>query len=574
MTSRSISLPKRKSFTSGLSPETIHVILLMLAAIVMISPTVFWGMPSSRDLSNHFRFALPFYDALRSGHLYPGWLAESNGGFGDASFRFYPPALYYLLALLRAITGDWYAASVSTFAVLSALGALGVYFWAREFGSSETAMWAGMFYSVAPYHLNQLFQALMLAEFAGAAVLPFAFAFTERVCRHRRGRDVAGLAIAYALLVLTHLPLAVIGSMALFVYALLRTDRKKLWATISALSFSVALGLAASACYWTTMLLEVKWIRADNVNPEPGLDYRDNFVLSTFSTNYLNVWWMNILLFASLAMFWPALVLWRRSARERLQVDQKKNSISNGTTALGLLLLQTLFMATPLSRPIWTAIRPLQETQFPWRWLSISSMVCAMLLSLSIPFWRRLAIRKRPLVMFAFGTFAIAFAFSLSHIVREAHWLSPAEFQQTLNSIPGSQGVYQWLPIWTKDQLPSMSSTVEAGDRKITIEQWEPERRVFRVDAGQSSAARVRTFFYPHWKATANGRDLDVYPDQQGAIVLALPPNAETVTLEFREPERVRFATVATLIGWMIIGGLFLASKFSNSQAKQLECVK
>src|SRR6185503_5849979 len=104
MSSRSINLPVQKSLVAGISTETIHLLLVMLAAILVISPILIWGVPSSRDLSNHFRFALPFYDALRSGHLYPGWLAESNQGFGDASFRFYPPALYYLLSFARAIT--------------------------------------------------------------------------------------------------------------------------------------------------------------------------------------------------------------------------------------------------------------------------------------------------------------------------------------------------------------------------------------------------------------------------------------------------------------------------------------
>src|SRR5713101_849076 len=274
MTARSLSLSASRSFASSLSPEPRHLIILVLVAAATIAPTLFWGVPSNRDLSNHFRFALPFYDALRSGHLYPGWLAEANHGFGDASFRFYPPALYYLLALTRTLAGNWYLATIITFSALSVLGAVGVYFWAREFGSSELAMWSGILYSVAPYHLNQFFQAVMLAEFAGAAVLPFAFAFTERVCKRRRKRDVAGLAAVYAVLILTHLPLAVIGSMALAVYALLRIDRNHRFATWLCLASSVALGLAASACYWTTMLVELTWIRADNVSPEPGLDYR------------------------------------------------------------------------------------------------------------------------------------------------------------------------------------------------------------------------------------------------------------------------------------------------------------
>src|SRR5882724_4285220 len=296
MIARSLSWPATRSFASSLSPETRRLIVLALVAAATMAPMLVWGIPSNRDLSNHFRFALPFHEALRSGHFYPGWLADANHGFGDASFRFYPPALYYLLALTRTLAGNWYAATIITFSALSVMGAVGIYFWAREFGSSEMAMWAGILYSVAPYHLNQFFQAVMLAEFAGAAVLPFAFAFTERVCRRRRKRDVAGLAAAYAVLILTHLPLAVIGSIALAAYALLRIDKKTRSATLLCLASSIALGLAASACYWTTMLIELNWIRADNVDPEPGMDYRHNFVLSSFSPESLNVWWMNILL--------------------------------------------------------------------------------------------------------------------------------------------------------------------------------------------------------------------------------------------------------------------------------------
>ncbi|HSP63748.1 MAG TPA: 6-pyruvoyl-tetrahydropterin synthase-related protein [Pyrinomonadaceae bacterium] len=563
MTARSLSLSATRSVASSLSPETRHLIILALVAAGTMAPMLFWGIPSNRDLSNHFRFALPFYDALRSGHFYPGWLADANHGFGDASFRFYPPALYYLLALTRTLAGNWYAATIITFSAVSAIGAVGVYFWAREFGSSEMAMWSGILYSVAPYHLNQFFQAVMLAEFAGAAVLPFAFAFTERVCRRRRKRDVAGLAAAYAVLILTHLPLAVIGSIALAVYALLRIDRKTRSATWLCLASSVALGLAASACYWTTMLIELKWIRADNLNPEPSVDYRHNFVLSSFSSESLNVWWMNILLLGTVAMFWPALALLSRTVYAS---GHSLTSARKQVKALAVVLLLTIFMSTPASRPLWSLIHPLQETQFPWRWLSITSMVCAILLAMAIPFWVRLANgKKRPLVMIALGTVAISLAFSAGHIVREARWLTPAQFEQTLSSIPGSPGVYQWLPVWAHDPLPNMTAAVEAGDRQFVIKSWEPERRVFQVSAGAATDARVQAFFYPHWKANAEGQALAVHPDQNGALVIALPREAATITVEFREPKRVKYATGLTLIGWVLIGGLRLKGRTRNS---------
>src|ERR1700682_4834246 len=214
MNLRTLTIQPASSFTFLLSPETKALLWTVLVALAIMSPTLVWGIPSSRDLTNHFRFALSFYDSLRAGNFHPGWLAQSNAGYGDASFRFYPPALYYLLAFARMITGNWLAATLLTATLLFIMGGTGVYFWARVIGYGQNAMWAGILYIVAPYHLNQFFQSFMFAEFAGAAVLPFAFAFTERVCRARRLRDVAGLALSYALLILTHLPLAIIGSIA------------------------------------------------------------------------------------------------------------------------------------------------------------------------------------------------------------------------------------------------------------------------------------------------------------------------------------------------------------------------
>src|SRR5262249_27250073 len=152
-----------------------------------------------------------------------------------------------------------------------------------------------------------------------------------------------GLAMSYSLLVLTHLPLAVIGSIALAFYALLRLDRKKLWQTVTALVVSAAIGLAASASYWMTMIFELRWIRGDNVDPEPGLRYSENFVLSTLSAEHVNVWWMNILLLSMVAMFWPALILFTRGVRTQFATGEHR-SLTGSIAALASVLLLTLFM--------------------------------------------------------------------------------------------------------------------------------------------------------------------------------------------------------------------------------------
>ena len=413
-------------------------------------------------------------------------------------------------------------------------------------------MWAGILYTLAPYHLNQFFQSFMLAEFAGAAILPFVFAFTERVCQRRRARDIAGLAACYSILTCTHLPLAVIASVAFFVYAIVRLEPKRRRATLGCLTVSAVIGLAASSFYWITMLTELSWIRADRIDPDPSVDYRQNFVLSSFSTDFLNVWWMNILLLMTAAMFWPAMALWWRSSR-----NPSGNRTENGKAikALAAVLGLTIFMATPLSRPLWSLIRPLQETQFPWRWLSITSIVCPLLLAAAIPLWKTIVRRgrQRSLMFLAAGTAAIALTFSASHIIREAFWLTPHQFETRLGEIPGSESVSQWLPAGAREPFAKMSSAVEAQGRAVEIESWAPERRVFRVGPGSAVDARIRTFFYPHWSAIAGAQNLPVHADRDGAMLIALPENATTVTLEFREPPRVRRTAALSLAGWIAI---------------------
>ena len=121
--------------------------ILAIAGLVALIPSVISGIPGGHDLPSHLRFAIPFYNAIQAGTLHPGWLAEANGGFGDPAIRFYPPGLYYLLAATRALTGNWYNGILRGFILLSVLGAIGAYSWARCFLPPNLAVVA----SVSPW---------------------------------------------------------------------------------------------------------------------------------------------------------------------------------------------------------------------------------------------------------------------------------------------------------------------------------------------------------------------------------------------------------------------------------------
>ena len=543
MSSRVLHNAAKEVWTNN--PSAIRSLAVVVGvSFAAIVPAIVWGIPSNLDLTNHFRFAAPFYDAIVAGDFYPGWLAESNGGYGDPSFRFYPPALYYLLAASRYLIGNWYDATLVVFAIVAIVGGLGMYFWARSFMPPSTAVWASVLYALAPYHVNQLYQAAMLAEWAGAAVLPFVFGFVDRVCEKGKPRDIAGLAASYGVLILTHLPMAVIGSMTLLVYALVRMEGPGKIRRLAKLCFAVILGLSVSAIYWITMVSEVSWISTDNVNPKPVADHSYSFLLSTLSPDNLSVWWMNILALMTLLLCAPAfLFLFKSWATLRRTT---RPVIVAGAFAL--------FMCLPLSWPLWRVIRPLQDTQVPWRWMASVSMAATIMAAATLPLvFARLERVKRMLIL---GAMAVSVAFTFSHSIREAQYFSRARFETMVSEVRGSPSIKYWTPIWAHSNLQKMPTEVEASGREITVTSWQPEQRKFAVAAGTAAEARVRTFYYPHWIAKNESGVLTTRPDSDGALLISLPQNATSIELVFQEPRRTQFSTITSLSGLIIIGAL------------------
>ena len=542
--------------------RTIPLTLAFLAGAIVVLPAILFGMPNNNDLANHYHFAIPFYEALRHGDLYPGIFASPNYGYGDVVVRFYPPALYYLLAAGRFISGNWYAGSLLAMTLVSALGSLGAYFWARCYVPRNLAIAAGFFYALMPYHL---------AEFAAGAALLFALAFTKRVCDQNRWRDVAGLATAYGALVLSHLPLAVFGSITLLLYAVMSLPRTHIKRALIKLTIAVLIGLGASAFYWVTMVAEMKWIVADGANPDPLLDYSHNFVFSTFSPSQQEtIWWMGLLAIATGLMCIPAVVAALSGFRGRHQ---------RSLAAVSILLAFSFLMSTAVSKPLWAVIPYLRMAQHPFRWLAVTSVIAPVLMAGAMPFWReRLHGHRRPLALAMGGCVLIAIAFSLTQTVRGATYLSRSTFDQTIAPLRESPGIIQWLPVWAGASAQNKASyekcspplggfdKVGAGARAINLIEWDDTKRSFFVAAGAPVDARVATFYYPHWVATANGKNLQTHPAPDGALMITLPADSVTINLEFREPSRTKIADIFSIISWTLVASLLIFGRFAATR--------
>jgi len=426
-----------------------------------------------------------------------------------------------------------------TLSLLTVLGGVGMFLWARALTNQSYAVMAALFYMLSPFHANEMYQAGLYAQYACASVLPFVFAFVERISANSRWRDVGGLGLSYGVLVLTNLPLALLGSVAVGFYALIRLAQSFSRRSLYQLMTGILSGLAFGSCYLLPMLLELKWKSPSGSGLDKWFDYQNNFIFHS-SPNGMGDYWIPIITTITLLMAVPAVVLLVRRSRQAL--------------APALVALFTFLMATSLSRPIWDALPPLQETQFPWRWLTITSACLSILVAISLPELIQMSrTRLRPLSFALFGITVIAISFTILQVIRGARFQNHATFNQMVNSLQGSETNKGFSPVWVSENPRVMDQPVEVSGRDLQVIEWSAKRREFKIEAGALSEARLRILYYPYWKATAGGMPLTTRPASDGALLVSIPPTATTVRVDFVEPTSTYVAGAFSLLGALTI---------------------
>jgi hypothetical protein len=220
----------------------------------------------------------------------------------------------------------------------------------------------------------------------------------------------------------------------------------------------------------------------------------------------------------------------------------------------------------------------LRLAQHPFRWLAVASVAAPVLMACAVPFWQvRLRNHLRPIALLMCGCVLIAIAFSLTQTVRSATYLSRSHFESMVAPVNQSPGIIQWLPVWAvasakgqpsyeKCTPPAAGERVAVAAREVQVIEWSDTQRSFTVAAGAAGDARIATFYYPHWQATANRQRLQTKPGEDGTLLVSLPPQALNVNLEFREPPRTKIADAISIISWTLLASLLIFGKFAPAR--------
>ena len=122
---------------------------------------------------------------------------------------------------------------------------LTAYLWLRQRSSRKAACIAAILYTWLPYHLRiDHLERFAFAEYWGFVWMPLCLYFVSRLVSGNR-RSIVGLAISYALLLMTHPPTALLFGCVPFLYALVLVTDANYYRPLSQVLLAMLLGWLA-----------------------------------------------------------------------------------------------------------------------------------------------------------------------------------------------------------------------------------------------------------------------------------------------------------------------------------------
>jgi uncharacterized membrane protein len=524
--------------------------ILLLVSLAFTLPIVIVGPPvGSPDLPHHLTITAAWQNAFESGTWIPEWVAAENNGYGAVNARYYPPLFHITYALFDIFVGNLGHSLFLTILLWSLIGGVGIFIWTLDVtGSRTVALASAAVFAFTPYHANQFYHSFMWAEFVSLSIVPFSFYFIRRQNIRPTASTWLGLTITAALLVLSNVPQLIVGATCLGIYFLITLEYKTALRSVLYSGTAIIVAMLLTAFFWVRVVAEVKCLYIALPNIDPLYDYRNNFLLAE-----LNFWGGTgelTPLFGTLFLIFivvcPAVAVVSSGSYRTLFSDRPKRAVT-------IVFIASTLLATFFTRWVWDAIPVLQKIQFPWRFLSIASLTCSILVGISLGFINRQTWRTaRPAIFILVGSVLIMLTFTIKQDIMASTFMTNSEFNELAVKSASKIGLEHWRPTWTtKETFKNPERVSTEVDRQIAVTSWDDLSREFQISAGQATTVRTAITYFPHWKAKMNGEALQT-SERGGALMVEVPESAGTVKLQFVEPQYTVVSRWVSLVSVLI----------------------
>ncbi|MBI3653618.1 MAG: hypothetical protein HY231_21515 [Acidobacteria bacterium] len=533
--------------------DTRALFIIVFVATLFTLPILIRGLPNGDDAAMHYRRANDFIEALREGQLYPRWLPNSNYKQGNPVMLYYPPLPYYVVAAFHLVVrnpmfavclGCWFALTIS---------GLTMYRFSRTVLAPGCSLLAAVVYTIAPYHLFDLYHRSALSEFWAFAWLPLVAAAAWRLATVGGLRASLYFAFSYALLLLTHVTIAFEMTLFLPLFFLLLTRD---WRRSLQAAGASALSILMSAMFLVPLIFEVKYIRIDRALRIPFTKFflfeqwrslwRADFFPPPEGRRFYYLDSVNLTaLSVALLFIVSAAIIWRNRQRVKPNTSVKKSLL-----AAFVVSAISLLFTTRLSALLWENLSQFAYIQFPFRWLTITILSVAMLVGGAAAL---LAGEKKQRTIFSLAlalTLVMMLGISALLVVRASY--NRQELDAGLSALEVAE--YRTIFLDRQKRLDEFEKPpVLEIDGNAEVQPLDDfgYQQSYQIHAATTSTIKLRTLYFPGWVARVEGNPLDVAPGKEGTIEVTVEPGDQRLTLNFEDTPPRTIGKYLSLFGWL-----------------------
>ncbi len=530
--------------------------IVLIFALSSILPLFHAGLIPTHDGEYHLIRFYEFDKMLRSGSWYPRWAPDLNYGFGVPLFTFVYPLPNYYSSLLHFFGISFLDNVKFNMATATIVGAITMFAWVKRLWGEKSALVASIFYTFAPYHFVDIYVRGSVGEVWALGLFPgFLWAFTAFMQTKRMIYFVVA-AIFLALTIFSH---NIVGLMSFafaisYMFLLISQEKRKKIALI----FSNAIlfgGLLLSTIFWIPALIEKQFVSGLQVYTVTQ-NFADIFqlIFPSWGTGFYgagldNQMSVQIGTANLFVIFLSILTIWQ------LIKNRKKKTLTLVLFFLGWFAL-LFYLMIPESIFLWQHVPLMNYFQFPWRFLSLTILVCAALAGWIVSFWKS-KVFAIILMLIAFGT-TYSYTQPAYYMLRnDTYYTSRPNFIDGTNSVGN---VFNTK--WGKLQLHHATSVFVKNNNVVinNITKNSPINYSANSSSIQPTQQIMNISYFPGWIAYVDNKKVTT-SEAHGLLTFQLNAGKHNIHVIYEETPVEQAASWITIVTFSLLILLFLLRK-------------
>lgn len=516
----------------------IYLITLFIVSLIPLINLLNPGLPITHDGQDHVARIANFHKNLEEGNMIPRWAANLNWGYGHPVMMFLYPLPSYIASLFHYIGFSLVDSFKLTLASAYVLSGLAFYLWAKTFLPKYAAFFGAALYVIAPYRFVDLYVRGAIGEHTAFLFIPLVLYFMKAISEKISIWHIVGGAFSLAGLILSHNAISLMFLPIFFFYFLylFRANNKIKYLTHLGLVFVLGLGL--SSFFWLPAFIEGKYTLRDIVTAK---EYASRFV--PFKDFIYGSWSYGgtVELTKQLGILHWVVVLGSLVTVAILQKTKYKVLVAGSA----ILLFLTLFLMNSGSLFLWDNFSVLQKFQFPWRFLSVTVFLSAVLGGIFLSNLKKYTTQLTIL--------AIIVLLILNKDFWKAQDYRVYDEESFKTVYKGTTDTGESSPIWSvrfMEKSPEAHLEFISGRGEIKEVKRTSAYHEYDIDITEESRLRENTLYFPGWRVLLDGEELPVEfqdPKNRGLITFNVGKGRYKLVVKFENTKLRQFAEYLSL---------------------------